>query len=342
MNRTMLLNILLLICGYLTLGVVEEGGVMGDFNTSATYSWTASKAPTTNWFSIATSRTGQISIASSMVIGENMTGIYLSKDFGQTWTNIFISGAGYGLQWNGVAINLDGTTMFALQQETGLYYSHDGGRSWSRTIIDSALIHAQWNSVSCSSDGQYVVATCTGCYIYYSSNVGYSFKRSNFADASFFVSMSPSGKYVVAGSQSLYYSNNYGATFTKTSAPTLSWYGVDFSSGVDAIAVAVAEGNTQSSGGIYLSTTSGQSWVVSSASRSLPWKGCAVDGSGKIIIATASSSGIYMSTDGGKIFTSTVSPTGTFRGVACDFNATRPIAMTTGSSSGKIYYGTKV
>jgi hypothetical protein len=310
-------------------------------HAASTYSWTLSTAPVTDWFSIASSGTGQYQIASSTINGPNMTGVYLSNDYGKSWTNVFISGAGLGLPWAGVAISSAGNNMFALQQNLGLFVSHDYGWSWTRTIIDSALTYASWNSVSCSADAQYVITSCPGCYVYYSSNVGYSFKRANLADSIFFVSMSPSGKYAVAGTNYLYYSSNYGATFTKTSAPSQSWYGVDYS-GVDAIAVAVAEGSSQSPGGIYVSGTSGQGWTLSNANRTLAWRGCAADGTGQTMFATATSSGVYVSSDGGKNFVSSSSPTGSFRGVACDYNAAHPVVMSTGSSSGKIYYGTQL
>jgi hypothetical protein len=123
--------------------------------------------------------------------------------------------------------------------------------------------------MACSYNGQYAIAGSAGTSgIWYNTsastnNAGWA--ASNLSTGSWNVSMSTSGQFCVAsgynGTVGVYYSSNYGATWTVTQLSTALWYGIAMS-GTGQYCLAGSYANT----GIRLLTNSTQnSLVVNSA-----------------------------------------------------------------------------
>jgi len=313
--------------------------------TSST--WTASKgAASGSWNGLASDNSGKKLIAASAVKGDGFSGIYLSSDGARTWKNIFINGMGSDEAWTAVASNSDGYSLYALQVSLGIYASTNGGQSWSRAVIDSSLYSPYYNSVSCSSSGAVVAVSISYGYLYVSNNFAYTFNKvtASGTQSWMFVSVSPSGSSISAGSHDLYTSSNSGYSFQKNpSVPAQNWWTVAYSQG-SAHAVAVAAGDVHSDfayGGIYLSSDSGATWTQSAgADRSLSWKSASIDVTGQYITAVVSNVGIYYSIDFGKTFTkSTTAPMKDWFAITGDLNGYENVAVARGSAGG-VYYST--
>lgn len=219
--------------------------------TSLTYSmdygqtWIASASSVLTCVSIAMSASGQYALASAgdyAATGQ----IYYSKDYGITWT----ASAPKNARWQSVAISATGQYGLAciVTASEKVYYSSDYGVSW--TAMSFATTGA-WFGVAISGSGKYALG-CMGNQIYYSANTLtttvtkdladvfeplYKYKTwTNISGATTTwsgVSCSNDGKYVVAYTSSspgkIYYSSNYGTSFTDSAASITAITGISMS-----------------------------------------------------------------------------------------------------------------
>jgi len=157
----------------------------------------------------AVSATGQYQLVGTS------TFLYVSSNFGSTWTQVATD-----RDWAGVAISGTGNFMYATDatSSTGnLYRSTDYGLTW--VVVPSSPGAGAWLYVAISASGQYVLA-CGPSYYYLSSNYGASFSQvENYSTASLgFIAISATGQYMMIrtlGGNVV--SNNYGATWTAIS-----------------------------------------------------------------------------------------------------------------------------
>lgn len=272
-----------------------------------------------------------------------MTGVYLSKDFGRTWKNIFVDGAGAEEPWYYVAISVDGNTLLAVQQYLGLYVSTNGGASWTRSIVDSAIISPYFSGLACSAYGSTVIVSISQ-NIYYSTNYGRTFsKSSSTGSSSYFLAVSQSGTSMFATSSSVSRSTDGGYSWRATSLPQGNWNSVAMS--FDGSRIVAAAGADQYSnyhmGGIYTSQDGGNSWLMTSAPTNLNWKSVASDQSGQYLQAAAAGAGIYRSTDFGKSWYLTSAPTAQWKTITVDSSGMMSaVGLISGTSTGKIMYAT--
>jgi hypothetical protein len=84
--------------------------------------------------------------------------IYVSTDFGNTWTAKESSRS-----WNDVAMSSDGSIQTAAPTSAQIYVSTDFGNTW--TAKDSSRV---WNGIAMSSDGSRQTAVFNGGQIYVS------------------------------------------------------------------------------------------------------------------------------------------------------------------------------
>jgi len=143
------------------------------------------------------------------------------------------------------------------------------------------------------------------------------------------VALSATGQYMIAGNTILYYSVNYGQTWTQSSGITGNIVSIAMSaSGQYVVACTTANG-------IYYSSTYGQTWLQSNASASIQWYRICISASGQNVFAVGAANTLYYSSNYGQTWTALSSTSGSYGGVACSASGQYIIA---GIISGGIYY----
>ena len=183
------------------------------------------------------SATGQYMIACA-----DPGSVYISNNFGSSFTTPSVFGLASGQTWSSVAISGNGQYMTAVMDSTTnsgfAYVSRDYGQSFSQVQLSgSALLCGR---CAMSSDGKYqIVSIASNVTNYYlSSNYGQSFTSFTFTSTAgaaisapttkwWDVTVSSSGKYMLISAHSsntgCYYSKDYGATWSQVGGITLSY-----------------------------------------------------------------------------------------------------------------------
>jgi len=147
------------------------------------------------------------------------------------------------------------------------------------------------NSIAMSSTGQYQTITST-TGIYYSLNYGTTFTLSNISSSSFNVSISASGQYQIARSSSnIYFSTNYGKTWINVLTATAGSCNISASGQYSIV------GSTIS---IYLSNNYGQSWKTLLITNK---QYNAISASGQFITCCGNGQPVLISNNYGETFT---------------------------------------
>jgi hypothetical protein len=216
---------------------------------------------------IAMSSTGQY----MTIVGYTANGGIYSSNYGVTWNNT--SGlASDNTFWSVMSSN--GQYQYAVcgYQYTGLKVSSNYGATWSNLISIGA------NIVATSADGTYVIfGTSTGLQI--SSNSGSTWtvlgSSNNLPSASYsLLSMSSTGQYIVAGARTgnIYYSSNYGNTWSATSISSTVWSYITISAdgSCTALCSGIANNNwlpvATGQGTLYVSKLSGTFGIIGGVS----------------------------------------------------------------------------
>ncbi len=269
--------------------------------------WTTANNVNANYVSIALSSTGQYQIAVADNSTNNPTGIanskiYISSDYGATWTGKLSSG-----YWKSVSISSSGQYQGAVLSGGQIYISDDYGDNWIPK--DS---NRNWSAISISSSGQYQTATVyyitppySGGQIYISDDYGNTWiaKDSNRYWTS--VSISSTGQYQTAceaGYQQsggrIYISNDYGNTWTPKDS-NRTWQSVSISSSGQYQAAVVYGGQ------IYVSSDYGNTWTPKDSNRA--WTSISISSTGLYVSATTQINGyIYISVGSYTILPSTI------------------------------------
>jgi hypothetical protein len=111
------------------------------------------------WYAVAMSASGQYQTA---VV--NAANIYISSDYGSTWTSNTSAGS---RNWNKVDMSASGQYQTATVSTGNIYISTDYGITWTAKASSLA-----WNSVTMSVSGQYQAACASNQKIYISSDYG--------------------------------------------------------------------------------------------------------------------------------------------------------------------------
>ena len=268
-----------------------------------TDSWTITSAPTNiDWPSIAVSGSGQYMV----VVGNNPSTtdssgyIYLSSDFGVTWSNKFT----YTQNLVGVAISDNGQYMAAVASgsTTGdIFVSSDFGSSWVNKTAASP--NYDYTSIAMSSSGQYMVAGTSSANgdIWVSNNFGSTWVYKDYSFSWTSVAVSSDGKYMAAcaGPGDIYLSSNSGVNWAAITSITTdySWTGISMSSSGQYMAACRG-----GAGKIYRSTDFGVTWTETNAPADSSWSSISISGSGQYMAACIDSSAddrIYVSLDYG-------------------------------------------
>jgi hypothetical protein len=230
--------------------------------------------------------------------------IYVSADFGQSWTTR-VSDSVRG--WVGAAVSASGRYMYATETTGGfLYISTDYGVTWQTgdTLSNRSIVKT-------SASGQYVIALrTTSDGVYVSNNYGASFTAAGTSALYAGAAISNDGRYMIVGNNTTNgryaTSSDFGVTWTNRNAPgqgvvdPFTWRAFAMSSdGKYVVGVSTA--------GIIYSSNYGASFTASSVSlysASLVtdvayWHDVAMSMDGRIVVAVGWNSYMYVSQDYG-------------------------------------------
>ncbi|MDB6055512.1 MAG: hypothetical protein JWN25_3035 [Verrucomicrobiales bacterium] len=229
---------------------------------------------------VATSLDGKTIVAAA-----NGGTLYVSLDFGNTWTSRETNRA-----WVELACSADGSVMAATVNNYTILVSSNYGTDWTATSIGNMA----WVGLACSSDGNTLAAVVQNGSLYTSSNRGSTWVTRSGAGLRNWsgVAMSADGSHLVASVNpgQISISSDSGSTW-RVSAPSTNWTAVASSSDGVTLAGAVDGGQ------IYVSKDSGTTWNTNGIVARWVSITCSTDG--KRISAAAKNGQLYTSDDGG-------------------------------------------
>lgn len=293
--------------------------------------WVTSDSPVARWAAAATSSDGSMKVAVT-----DRSGIYASKDYGQTWsqlgnyTNDFqaiamdhsgqvvVVGVNAGpimystnggqnftrasaptRVWFGMAMNNNGSVMYAITFNESMYLSDDVGQSWFRNT--NSPYNFGYYSIACDSSGRYVVAGLQAtARVTFSQDFGKTWSTSTATSSTAIytaVAMSYDGQYMaaVAFASGIYVSSDYGAswTFTSNSQPIISI-------ACDAYCQYIVAATSVSF--LFVSFNFGSTWQRARSAGQRQWAAVVADSSGASALALV---------NGGSIFVGNLAPSPT-------------------------------
>jgi photosystem II stability/assembly factor-like uncharacterized protein len=260
-------NILSKLAPIFVLTLILITSVFSVFPKQAQAVWTErTSAGTRNWISIATSADGT-KLAAVAKPGY----IYTSANSGATWTERTSAGS---KNWQSIAMSSDGTKLVAAVFGGDIWTSIDSGATW--TDRTSAGLR-NWYSVSSSSDGTILMAANDdgwwSSYIYTSLDSGATWTQQTGTGANHFwrataISADGTKMAAAANNDSIYISNNTGATWTRNDPNYISWTSITMSS--DGTKLAAAAGAPYQYGNptyyVYTSIDGGTTWIEQTGS----------------------------------------------------------------------------
>jgi photosystem II stability/assembly factor-like uncharacterized protein len=299
------------------------GGQQGTIRVSGVDSltvapdWSASDAARI-WHWLASNATGDV------IVGGEAAGGFLrvSTDGGQTWKTP-TSPPGI---WISIDVSATGNRIVATQFGGNIYESTNLGDSWEQlTTADPAItLNSRfYESVTVSRDGTRIATAILNGQVYAFDGTTWVAGRNTaddtvLVDAFRAIDSSADGQRLVAVTQSqrIYFSNDFGATWTEGSV-TLgdgtvvadTWYRVKMSANGQTIAVAGNSYGGAAGTGIYVSRDGGATWTQGHAGAA-NYTAITMSDDGRIIAATLSGGpgDVLVSTDGGTSFSSVTAP----------------------------------
>ena len=276
-----------------------------DFTTFA-QNWTQTSAPSgagQGWVALAMSATGQFQTAATQGQNSQGQGIYLSNNFGQTWTALtsysyngtgpgaYPSGTSATSAWYCAGMSASGKYQAIVTTGTGnLYVSSNYGVTWA--AASGAATNQNYQCVYLSSTGQYQLACYLGGLLYVSNNYGASWSTTASALQANAVAVSATGQYmaVSVNGGTIVTSNTYGQSWTSTTAPTGAWTAVAVSASGQYMSATLGAPGT-----IYYSINYGTNWTQATwaitaqntAYASNYWNNIFVTSGGQYQLATA-------------------------------------------------------
>jgi hypothetical protein len=215
-----------------------------------------------NNYHCAISATGQYMVACS-----DPGYVYISNNFGYSFTEYSVFGFSSSQTWTSVAISANGQYITAVMDSTSnsgfAYVSRNYGSSWSQTQLSGTALTC--GRCAMSSDGKYGIMLSSTTTLYISSNYCNTWTQLTkpTGNASYAVGMCGTGQYCVLpfyNGGGVWYSTNYGANWTQSNASTGINWGNSASNEVgDRWIMSVGNSNS----GLYYSTNYGATWTQS-------------------------------------------------------------------------------
>jgi hypothetical protein len=256
-----------------------------------------------NWSSLAMSSTGQFQVATFGFF------LFVSQNYGNSWAQASLS-ATSNLYASAISSNGQFISVVAYGSNTAyIYISSNGGSTFTNPKQITATVNSVNSnlcSITLSSTGQYQVcclnlttANATGPTTYVSNNYGNFWTPVSLANNDYLnsVKISASGQYSCIGrysggsSPSLYFSNNYGASYAAVGplSPTYQWNSVGISANGQCI---VAVGNAC----MISSVNYGVGWSQGTAPIvATNWQSVALSANAQYIVSTINGGFIYNS-----------------------------------------------
>jgi len=263
-----------------------------------------------SWLSCSISSSGKYQTAV-----EEFGDIYISSDYGVTWTNSYNMG---NAPTNCISMSFSGQYQTA-SNGVNIMVSNDYGSTWTETYsVGSTQIF-----VCISLSGRYQLVISSGDSIYRSTDFGVTWNRYDNENTDIYnsivsfpsigVCMSYDGRYQTIVCENIYRSNDYGVNWSTTTILTdedggiwddHNWYGVSMSSdGRYQVTVEVI-------GEIYVSTDYGENWAKVDAPivTDITWQAISISANGQFMTAVAKGGGVYYSSDFGVTWTKNSNP----------------------------------
>lgn len=256
-----------------------------DFGSSWIYTTTSAGV-----LALAVSNDGNKVIAArdSIIYRASYSGSAWSYPANRTWSSPSGSGinqrcAGYGPNFNSLAVSSDGTNWVAgVRDESCVYTSTDSGENWSNTNIGGT----NWGS-AISSDGTIKMTSNSNGKVYRNSGSGWSqvagtgLPGTGLSGMACDATCSKMSAYLWDGK--IYTSSDSGSNWSAFNSSRQNWVDMAMSSDGSIIAAVT-------SSDVYVSTDSGQNWTGQGLSGG-GWVSVTISGDGKKIYA-ASSTGV--------------------------------------------------
>ncbi len=233
------------------------------------------------WTSLDVSTSGQKIVAVDFLGTGSQEGIFLSNDYGQTWT---IPTRSYSAQyWNYAIMSADGVHLVATDMSNHLYTSNDSGVTWAQSTFSVSYFN-----IAASSDGHFVLATDSSFVVNASYDYGVTWSP-EISTAGLYLqqfALSADGSYVYATSSGfngeIYSSTDSGVTWApQTSAGTGFWSSISSSSdGSVVIAATSASFESIAPGHVFVSSDYGATWFEQSSLGEGNWSGVATNNDG--------------------------------------------------------------
>ena len=263
-----------------------------------------------SWLSCSISSSGKYQTAV-----EEFGDIYISSDYGVTWTNSYNMG---NAPTNCIAMSFSGQYQTA-SNGINIMVSNDYGSTWTETYsVGNTQIF-----VCISLSGRYQLVISAGDSMYRSTDFGVTWNRFDNENTDIYnsimsfpsigVCMSYDGQYQTLVCENIYRSNDYGVNWSTTTILTdedggiwddHNWYGVSMSSdGRYQVTVEVI-------GEIYVSTDYGENWAKVDAPivTDITWQAVSISANGQFMTAVAKGGGVYYSSDFGVTWTKNSNP----------------------------------
>lgn len=246
------------------------------------------------WLGLATSSTGQYLVVCSGSKSNVQGGLYVSSNYGASWTQSSLIMSCVSVTSSSSGQYLAACTTATPNSESQIFLSSSYGTTW--TSIISISSNQVWQIAS-DSTGKYLIAASGSVCL--SSNYGTTWTSILGAKFWFAAASDSTGKYlgVIAYVVSIKLSSDYGSTWASQT--------IDINLGtvfkwprmvIVGSSVAVTSPSTSSNGGIYISSTFGDTWMLTAFPAS--WVGIAADNSFTNLIAAVEGGSIYWSSTG--------------------------------------------
>ena len=226
------------------------------------------------------------------------TYIYLSSDYGTTWTDISptVSGTPH---WNWGIFSKDGSKLIVAG--TRLFISSDFGVNWTE-VQPKGDVDSNWKSAAISSDGNYLIASEVGGRIYRSVDGGVNWietKPFGDIDTSAKLKMNSVGdKIIIINLTHLFISSDYGATWTeKITGQSYNFTDIDIDFSGQTLIVSGRQ--------VWGSLDFGVSWFSINSYGSTHYKTVAVSGNGMYMAYNNQNDRLLVSSDQGNTWTET-------------------------------------
>ena len=292
-----------------------------------------------NWLACASDAAGQ-----RLFAGDNGGRIWMSGDYGETWSERGPVPTSLGRNWQACASDADGSTLIAAVYGGRLYRSTNFGTSWSAAAPGGLTADQNWKAVASDADGSALVAAVYGGRLWLSVNGGASWSEprpTGDADQTWqAVACDASGLRIMALVRNgrAYASGDAGATWSEVRPAgdaSRPWKACAMDvDGLTLVAAAYA-------GRLYRSRDAGATWTelrpVGEVDRD--WQAVAVDADGFHIVAVVDGGSVWTSSDAG-INWNEIRPSGVLgaRWQCCASSADGSRLMA-GAYQGRLYTG---